>query len=76
MKRLIAWAFAIISGLYLLVMGPMPDPLPILDEATALMIFIKATSYLGFNFGRWIPFFGKGKAREGKSPGSGPTVDV
>jgi len=79
MKRLIAWAFAIVSGLYLLVMGPMIgplDPIPILDEATALMIFIKATNYLGFNFGRWIPFFGKGKAREGKAPGNGPTVDV
>jgi hypothetical protein len=71
-KRRIAFLFAILSALYLLVMGLTPDPVPIIDEAAALMILIKSTAYLGYDIRRWLPFFRK----HGKSSPSGQTVDV
>ncbi|GAA5115961.1 hypothetical protein JIN84_19735 [Luteolibacter yonseiensis] len=74
MKRRIAWVLATVSGLYLLVAVPIPDPLPIVDEATALLIFVKSMAYLGYDVTRWIPFMKK--AKRGKPSHSGPTVDV
>jgi hypothetical protein len=63
MKRKLAWAGAIISGLYLLTIGPLPftvmDPLPFIDEAIALAFFLKCTSILGYDLRKWLPFFGK-----------------
>ena len=78
MKRRIAWFLAIFSGLYLLIMGPLPDPLPIIDEATALLIFVKSMAYLGFDVMRSVPFLSGRK--NGKTPGtreaSDQTIDV
>ncbi len=78
MKRRFAWMLAISSGLYLLVAGPLPDPLPIVDEATALLIFVKSMAYLGYDVTRWVPFLGKRKAAEKPAQGraGSQTVDV
>ena len=59
MKRKLAWTGAILSGLYLLTAGPIPDPLPFIDEGMALALFLKCTSSLGYDLRKWLPFFGK-----------------
>jgi hypothetical protein len=73
-----------VSGGYLLTMGPMPDPLPIVDEALMLMVFVQALAARGVDVRKWLPFFGKkmpppmpGKGR-GQSgvPASEQTIDV
>lgn len=74
MKRKLTWLGAILSGLYLITIGPLPfpmmDPLPFIDEAMALAIFLKCTSSLGYDLRKWLPFFGK----NAKSKGSGKTT--
>lgn len=77
MKKFIAAVFALVSGLYLLFWGPMVgplDPVPIIDEATALLVFVKAMAVLGVDLSRFVPFLGK-KAKE-PAKGPGPVVDV
>lgn len=78
MKRRIAWLLAILSGLYLLIAGPIPDPVPFIDEATALWIFVKSMAYLGYDVRRWIPFLGKGRGPQstGSAGKRGVTIDV
>ncbi len=76
-KKLIALLFALISGIYLLTMGIWvgpPDFIPFIDEATALIIFVKAMGVLGVDLTRFVPFLGKKMKPSPKSPGQ--TVDV
>lgn len=67
-KKALALFFAVLSGIYLLTLGIMPDPLPFLDEATALLIFVQSMSVLGIDLRRFIPFLpkrgGKGSAKQ------------
>lgn len=72
-KKFLAVIFALISGVYV-IFGPFPDPLPFLDEATALLIFVKSMSVLGVDISRFVPFLGKKTKNPPKPPG--PVVDV
>ncbi|WP_338686476.1 hypothetical protein [Haloferula helveola] len=75
MKKPLAFFFAALSGFYLLTLGIAPDPLPFLDEATALLILAKSLGVLGVDLGRFLPFFGKKMPKEqGKK--EGPVVDI
>ena len=73
-KKFIALLFALLSGFYVFFASWIPDPLPFLDEATALVIFVKSMSVLGFDLTRFVPFLGKKSKPAGKT--SGPVVDV
>ena len=83
MKRKLAWIGAILSGLYLLTIGPLPfpamDPLPFIDEAMALALLLKCTSLLGYDLRKWLPFFGKTGKPDAKTKENDPkdvTIDV
>jgi hypothetical protein len=53
-KKLFAVATATLSGLYLLVMGPTLDPMPVLDECAAGLIFLNSLAALGFDLRKVI----------------------
>jgi hypothetical protein len=70
MKKLIAVLFALASGLYLLSIGPAPDPVPFLDEGVAFLVLINCLAFLGLDLKR---FFGlKSKKRNT----AGQTIDI
>ncbi len=80
MKRKLAWMGATVSGLYLLTIGVLPDPVILVDEALALVVFLKCTSHLGYDVTRWLTFsrnWGKGKrAPRSRYGRGGVTIDV
>jgi uncharacterized membrane protein len=61
MKRKLAWLGAILSVLYLLTLGIMPDPLPFIDEGLAFAVLLNSASYLGYDLRKWLPFLPKKK---------------
>lgn len=61
MKRKLAWLGVILSVLYLLTLGIIPDPLPFIDEGLALAVLLKSSSYLGYDLRKWLPFLPKKK---------------
>jgi hypothetical protein len=73
-KKFVALVFAGISGFYLVFLGWIPDPLPIIDEATALIVFVKSMAVLGIDLTRFVPFLGK--KSKGMPKTGGPVVDV
>lgn len=79
MKRKLAWIGATLSGLYLLTAGPIPDPIPFIDEGVAHAIFLKCSVALGYDFRKWLPFFGKKGKPYAKPKGENSkdvTIDV
>lgn len=81
MKRKLAWIGAILSGLYLLIIGPLPfpamDPLPFIDEVVALGFFLKCTSHLGYDLRKWLPLMEKkGKSRPVSRPAGKKDVTI
>jgi hypothetical protein len=60
MKKTFAFLAALMSGGYLVTLGIFPDPLPFIDEATALVILVKSLGVLGVDISRYVPFIGKG----------------
>lgn len=71
MKKAFALLLAVISGVCLFI----PDPFPLIDEATALLIFVTSLGALGINVSRFLPFLGK-KAPKTQKSKQGPVVDV
>jgi hypothetical protein len=76
MKRFILWFAAILSGLYLLIFGPLIDPIPFIDEAIMLAIFVKSMAHLGYDVHKFIPFLSKGKKARESTKARDMTVDV
>lgn len=76
MKKAIAVLGVLLSAGYLLSLGIMPDPLPFLDEATALLILVKSLSVLGIDITRYVPFLNmRVKARKNAAK-PGQVVDI
>lgn len=73
MKKVIALIFAVLSGGYLL-LGPVPDPLPFLDEGMAVLVLVKSLAVLGVDLSGFLPHLGK-KTKPGGKKG-GRVIDV
>lgn len=63
MKKFFALIFAAFSGVYLL-LGPIPDPLPLVDEGVALVIFLNCLAALGLDLRKYIGMGPKKKRSE------------
>lgn len=76
MKKGLAVIAAILSGAYFFTIGISPAPLPFIDDAISLMIFVKSLAYLGIDVSRFVPFMSR-KVKPGKGQeGDGQTIDV
>lgn len=78
MNKFFALLLAVLSGAYLLTLGVWvgpPDFIPILDEATAILVFVQAMKGLGVDVTRYLPFFGK-KVPKTEKEKEGPVVDI
>lgn len=71
-KRLFLWLVVALSGLYLLLMGPLFDPVPLVDEAVAIGVLAFALRALGYDVGRWIPLVRRFRRSAGGAPGAPP----
>lgn len=79
MKRKLAWLGVILSALYLLTLGIIPDPLLFIDEGLALALLLKCASHLGYDLRKWLPFFPKKKTYRAPSHSQNSksvTIDV
>jgi hypothetical protein len=76
MKKFFAVLLALLSGGYLLTLGIAPDPLPFIDEATALLILVKSLSVLGIDLTRYVPFLRGWSKQRKQAAKPGPTIDV
>jgi hypothetical protein len=79
MKRKLAWLGVILSTLYLLTIGLIPDPVPFVDEGIALFVLGRCAGYLGHDLLKWLPFLPKKKTYPPSSPRAnhkGVTLDV
>jgi hypothetical protein len=79
MKRKLAWFGVVLSAVYLLTIGLMPDPVPFIDEGLALAVLLKCSGYLGYDLRKWLPFFPKKKKYARSNPhgdNQAVTIDV
>jgi hypothetical protein len=79
MKRKLAWLGVILSVLYLLTIGILPDPIPFIDEGIAIAVLLKCASYLGYDLHKWLPFMPKKKTyptTNHRDNAKGVTIDV
>lgn len=79
MRRRLAWIGVILSGLYLLTAGPIPDPIPFIDEGVAFAVLLKCMAYLGYDMKKWLPSMvksGKGARSRRPKDNSEVTIDV
>ncbi len=79
MKRKIAWLGVILSALYLITIGILPDPLPLIDEGIALAVLLRCSSYLGYDLRKWLPFLPRRKKPLSQKTYKNPkdiTIDV
>lgn len=61
MNKLVALVLAILSGLYLAIGGPLPDPIPFIDEGLAFMVLLNSLAVLGLDLRRFVGMKGKDK---------------
>ena len=52
------------------------DPIPFVDEAIMLAIFVKCMASLGYDVRKFIPFLSKGKKSSPETKAKDMTVDV
>ncbi len=66
MNKVVALILAILSGLYLAIGGPLPDPIPFIDEGLAFMVLLNSLAVLGLDLRRFVGMKGKDKKMSAK----------